>query len=99
MDKIFDMTVNELKGQMREITKRTQSLEEGMKRTKQEVRDMKKEEEKVKGEVSEINNTQEELWDVIAMNELRQREMNLRFRSVPGVQGENILEKLTTEIA
>ncbi|XP_053229024.1 glutamic acid-rich protein-like [Podarcis raffonei] len=99
MDKKIDMTVNELKGQMKELTKRTQSLEEGLKRTKLEMREVKREEEEMRAEVLEINKTQEDIWDAIAMNDLRQREQNLRLRSMPEVQGENLREKLTLEIA
>lgn len=66
IDKKYDMTVNELRGQMKEITKRMQNLEEEMKRIKQEVKEIRKEQERVKGEVAEIKKTQKELWDAIA---------------------------------
>lgn len=52
---------------MKDMSKRTQSLEEGMKRRKLEMREVKREEEKIKAEVSEVNKAQEELWDTIAM--------------------------------
>uniref|UniRef100_A0A670HLT9 L1 transposable element RRM domain-containing protein n=1 Tax=Podarcis muralis TaxID=64176 RepID=A0A670HLT9_PODMU len=99
VDKKIDVTVNELKGQLKEVSRRTQTLEEGMKRTKSEMKEMRKEEEKIKTGMSEMNKSQEEVWDAIAMNELRQRKVNLRLRSVPETQGENIKEKLITEIA
>lgn len=70
-----------------------------MKRTKLEMREVRKEEEKIRAEMSEVNRTQEEIWDAVAMNELRQRESNLKLRSVPETQGEKIKEKLTAEIA
>uniref|UniRef100_A0A670IGT0 L1 transposable element RRM domain-containing protein n=1 Tax=Podarcis muralis TaxID=64176 RepID=A0A670IGT0_PODMU len=99
MDKKIDATVNELKGQLKDVSKRTQNLEEGMKKTRVEMREMKKDEERIWAGMSEINKTQEEVWDAISMNELRQREVNLRLRLVPELQGENIKEKLIKEIA
>lgn len=99
MDKKMDETVNELKGQIKEVFRRTQSVEEGLKKTKLEMKDVKREEEKIKAEMMELSKAQEEMKDVIAMNELRSREVNLRFRAVPETQGENIKDKLTIELA
>lgn len=99
MDQKIDETVRELRGQIKDVSKRTQSLEEGMKKTRVEMKEVKREEEKLKTGLFEVNKTQEEVWDAIAMNELRQREVNLRLRAVPETQGENIREKLTIEIA
>lgn len=64
-----------------------------------DLRDVRKEEEKFKGEVSDLNKAQEELWDAIAMSEMKQRESNLCFRSVPETLGEDIKNKLISEIA
>lgn len=99
MDKKMDETVNELKGQIKEIFRRTQLNEEGLKKTRLELKDIKREKEKVKAEVMDLNKAQEEMKDIIAMNELRQREVNLRLRAVPEVQNENIKEKLVIELA
>lgn len=99
MDKKIDETVNELKGQLKEVFRRTQAVEEGLKKTRSEMKDVRREEDKIKAEILELNKNQEEMKDLIAMNELRQREVNLRLRAVPELQGENIKEKLITELA
>nr|XP_028571573.1 uncharacterized protein LOC114589378 [Podarcis muralis] len=99
MEKKIDETVNELKGQLKEVFRRTQAVEEGLKKTRLEVKDVRREEDKIKAEILDLNKNQEEMKDLIAMNELRQKEVNLRFRAVPEVQGENIKVKLITELA
>lgn len=99
MDKKMDETVNELKGQIKEIFRRTQLTEEGLKKTRIELKDIKREKERIKTEMMDLNKAQEEMKDIIAMNELRQRGVNLRFRAVPETQNENIKERLTMELA
>lgn len=99
LDKKMDETVNELKGQIKEIFRRTQLNEEGLKKTRSELKDIKREKEKMKAEVMDLNKAQEEMKDIIAMNELRQREVNLRLRAVPETQNENVKEKLIKELA
>uniref|UniRef100_A0A670INJ2 L1 transposable element RRM domain-containing protein n=1 Tax=Podarcis muralis TaxID=64176 RepID=A0A670INJ2_PODMU len=99
MDKKMDETVNEIKGQIKEVFRRTQLTEEGLKRTRLELKDMKRDKERIKVEVMDLNKAQEEMKDIIAMNELRQKEVNLRLRAVPEIQNENIKEKLIIELA
>lgn len=99
LDKKMEETVNELKGQVKEISRRTQLTEEGLKRTKGEIRDIKRDKEKIKSDVMELSRTQEEIKDIIAMNELRQRGVNLRLRAVSETQNENVKERLTKELA
>lgn len=96
MDKKIEETVSELKGQIKEVSKR---VDEGLKKTKQEMKEMKREEERLRNEIVELNKIQEEIKDSIAMNDLKQRETNLRLRQIPEVQNENIKERLVKEIA
>uniref|UniRef100_A0A670KNA3 L1 transposable element RRM domain-containing protein n=1 Tax=Podarcis muralis TaxID=64176 RepID=A0A670KNA3_PODMU len=85
---------------MRLLTKlRTQAVEEGLKKTRLEMKDVRREEDRIKADILDLNKNQEEMKDLIAMNELRQKEVNLRLRAVPETQGENIKVKLTTELA
>lgn len=98
-DKKLDLTVNEMKAQIKDVSKRTQNLEERLKPMQRKVRNFKKEGEKNKSAVSELNKEQKELWDAIVVQELKQREINLRIRSLPETAGQNILEELIIEIA
>uniref|UniRef100_A0A670IAP6 L1 transposable element RRM domain-containing protein n=1 Tax=Podarcis muralis TaxID=64176 RepID=A0A670IAP6_PODMU len=96
MDKKIEETVSELRGQIKEVSRK---VDEGLKKSKQEIKEMKREEEKMKNEIADLNRTQEELKDSIAMNELKQKEVNLRLRQVPETQNENIKERLIKEFA
>ncbi|CAI7935397.1 Hypothetical predicted protein [Podarcis lilfordi] len=99
LDKKLEGVVGELTGKVKDLTVRSKVLEESMKRAQKDLKESKKETDRIRGEIKDISKTQEELLDNMSMLEMRQKQLNLKFRGIPEGINENIRAKLIKELA
>ncbi|XP_077773921.1 uncharacterized protein LOC144325211 [Podarcis muralis] len=99
IDRRIEDAIGELSNKVQELTVKTKTFEETNKKIQKDVREQKRETEKVKEGMRELNKTQEQIWDSIAMTEMRQRQMQLKFRGIEEEMNENIRERIIKELA
>nr|XP_034979751.1 uncharacterized protein TOR1AIP2 isoform X2 [Zootoca vivipara] len=98
----------EIQGESKEMEKITQDLTEKLnkqaevvKKNTEDRRECKRNQERVKEELQRIKDMQESMWDALAMQELRQNDLTLRFRGLKENPNENveaiIIKKLAEE--
>ncbi|XP_060125029.1 uncharacterized protein LOC132591260 [Zootoca vivipara] len=81
------------------VMKQEEMMKDITKKIQQENRDLKKYQDTTNVGMSQLKQAQEDILDQIAILEMYQRELILRFRGVPEVQGEDIMSKLIKELA
>ncbi|XP_033020530.1 uncharacterized protein LOC117055222 [Lacerta agilis] len=81
------------------MTSRLNKQEETLKKHVEDCKDYKKNYESTKEEMMKIRETQEAIWDSLAMQELRQNDLTLRVRGLKEYQDENVEITLIKGIA
>lgn len=90
--------MSELSSKVKDLDGRSKAVEDAVKRTQKDLRETKRETERVRGEMLEMNKQQKEMLDNMALLEMRQKQLNLKFRGVPEEMNENIRAKIIREL-
>lgn len=94
LDKKLEGVVRELTSKVKDLAVRSKTLEDSMSQTQKELKKTKRETEQVRGEV-----TQEVMLDNMALLEMRQKQLNLKFRGIPEEANQNIRAKIIRELS
>lgn len=90
--------MSELSSKVKDLDGRSKAVEDAVKRTQKDLRETKRKTERVRGEMLEMNKQQKEMLDNMALLEMRQKQLNLKFRGVPEEMNENIRAKIIREL-
>nr|XP_034975946.1 G-protein coupled receptor 157 isoform X1 [Zootoca vivipara] len=95
----LDKKLEGLVTEVNDLTVRSKTMDDNIKKTQKDLKETKKETEKIREEMSDMNKLHEDILDSIALLEMRQKQLNLKFRGIPEEANENIRLKIVTNLA